>query len=1180
MQAKKMDFFFRMSRVFVAMTLLAGPSVPVCAEPARAPPSPDQARSSAGDLKIPLYFEANHGQTDASVKFFARAAGYSLYLTASEAVMVLPPAKAAKSKGSAVVRIKLLGANAGASVRGMDILPGHTSYFLGNDPSKSPVGVEQYAKVEFGQVYPGIDMVYYGKEGHVEHDFVVAPNANAGRILIGFEGAKGLRLDLQGNLIISVEGGELTYQAPKLYQVQGDKRNPVKGAFVLTGNNRVRFEVGDYIRNRGLVIDPALVYSSYLGGSVDDKAYAIAADVSGNVYLTGSAVSINFPGAAGHVQAANGGGASDVFVTKISASGGLAWSTYLGGTGNDVGLGIAVDGAGKVYLTGSTTGGFPSTAVLGPRGGTDAFAAAISADGTSLSYAVVFGGAGEESGNGIAVDAAGNAYVTGHTTSISNPSFPVTAGAAQTIAGGGADQAFVAKFAATTGALVYSTYLGGATPAHGNAIAIDGSGNAYVTGQTGDAFVSVATFPNVFKNTVTGASDAFMAELNPSGSVFLYMTYVGGSGEEEGTAVALDGSNNVYMTGWTNSADFPGPGASGTPYANVRNGAAQTTIGTAPDAFVFKLRLGGSGPADGVYATYLGAAGNDIGTAIAVDSLGNAYVTGHTTPGAFPQVNPVAGQSVSGATGKAFVTQVSPTGASFGFSSDLGGATDQEGQGIALDSANNIYVAGWTNSTDFPTASPFQAANAGSFDAFVTKISPAVVITPPTITATAKTADSLAYTGGTWTNQNVTVTFACAAGSLGVASFTAPQTVATEGANQSVTGTCTDTAGNSASSTFTHIDISKTAPIITATAKTADSLAYTAGTWTNQNVTVTFACTAGPAGQASLTAPITVTTDGADQPVAGTCTDNAMNTSAVSVTVNIATTKPTIAISSPTNGSFFNYTSTMAIINYADAGGSGLNLASLVLKLDGNSVAATAGASQATALRSSLAAGVHTLNASIADNAGNLTSASQVNFTVALATPAALCTISGIEPLSGTTLGGTMVTITGTGFYGLSGPSGVAFAGLDASAYAVNSSSTIITAMTPRHPLTGLLVVGLVSQTVTTTGYGTCASSYTYTLAPLAVAACGEDIFYPSPATGPTGTFGYCMEFAGKARVRIYNVIGDLVAKLEDAKPAGAQLSSLNTARLAPGVYLYLLDKDYDGGSSVHSGVKKFVVRH
>lgn len=923
-------WILQLSRLFLALTLIAGPTCPAYAGLVGAPshvkgsPVPKSVASSTAKraqiqsssrLTGGMYFEANRGQADASVKFLTRAGGYNLYLTASEAVMVMPRPDSIKSNASGVVRMKLKGSNARASVRGLGILPGYTNYLLGNDSAKWLNGVKHYSKVKFAQVYPGIDMVYRFDGANVEYDFVVAPGANPGRILLSFEGGKNLRLDDKGNLIHRVEGGELTYNAPNLYQTLGSKRIPVKGRFVLASNNHVRFEVGNYIKNKELVIDPTLAYSSFLGGTVEDRAYAIAVDASNNAYLTGKTASVNFATGnavgAGQLQPAYGTGAYDVFVTKIDPAGALLWSTYYGAAGSDIGLGIAVDGAGKIYVSGSTTGTLPVTVPpytqIGAGGGTDAFVAAFKADGTGpLIYANQIGGPGEESANGIAVDTAGNAYITGYTDSAGF----VVMGAAQGAIGGMTD-AFVAKFSAA-GAPAYSTFLGGTNADLGNAIAIDTLGNAYVTGKCQDAFVSVVGYPTVFKNTVTGSDDAFIAKLDPTGATFLYKTYVGGAGIDEGTAIALDSSNNIYITGSTFSADFPGAS-----FVTV----GQTTIGTAPDAFVFKLNVaGGGGILDGVYSTFLGASGSDVGTAIAVDASNNAYVTGRTFSGDFPMVGPITGGGSLVGSAEAFVTQVGPTGGTFGFSTYLGGTTDTGGQGIALDSLKNIYVSGWTSSTDYPTVvTPFQAALSGPFDAFVTKI----------------------------------------------------------------------------------------------------------GT---------------PA-------------------------------------------------------------------------------------------------------------------------------------------PPAACTITSIDPASGFRIGGTVVTINITNFTGFLG-TGVTFDGAAASTYTANASSTVITATAPRHPLAGPLTAGLVPLVVKTHA-GTCSANYTYVSAPTTDnGACGDDFFFPSPATGATAQFAYCMALPGTVRIRIYNVVGDLAAKIVESKEAGAQLSQLNTARLAPGVYLYRLEKDYGGANSTTSKVKKFVVKH
>ncbi len=901
-------FLIQSSRLLAAITLIAGPAGPVCAELAG-------AGRPAGKLTPPMYFEANRGQTDASVKFFTRAAGYSLYLTAAEAVTVLPKAAASVNEPG-VVRMKLKGANAKPAVRGMEILPGYTNYILGNDASKWRNGVKHYAKVQFGQVYPGIDMVYRFDKGHVEYDFVVAPGANPGRILMGFEGARSMRLDPAGNLVLGVESGELTYKAPELYQRLGSRRVSVKGRFVLASNNNVRFEVGNYIKSKELVIDPTLAYSSYLGGATNDYANAIVVDSANNAYLTGKTDAAPFPGTAGKYQTAYGAGAFDAFVTKVNANGTLAWSTLYGAAGNDIGLGIGVDGAGKVYITGSTTGSIPGEAVIGGLGGTDAFVASFAADGSTLNYAKRFGGAGEENGKAIAVTAAGNAYVTGFTDSAA-PDFVTTAGAAQpAIGGGGNTDAFVAKFSAA-GAQVYSTFLGGTGIDRGNAIAIDVGGNVYITGQTSANLPVAPVAPPsqaAFSLTVTGSNDAFIAKLDPTGANWLYVTYVGGGDQDEGTGIALGGADIVYITGWTLSGDFPG-----TSFVTV----GQTTKSTAEDAFVFKLHIGNGGLAnDGVYATYLGASGEDKASAIAVDGSGSAYVTGRTFSGDFPIVGPVSGQGTLVGTAEGFVTKLGPTGGTVDFSSYLGGTlSDSGGQGIALDSAKNIYVTGWTNSAAFPTASPFQAAIAGPYDAFITKI---------------------------------------------------------------------------------------------------------------------------------------------------------------------GTPSPPVA-----------------------------------------------------------------------------------------------CMITALNPDYGFRVGGTTVTVSISNFTGfLSTTTGVTFDGVNAQSYTSNASSNIITAVSPRHPLAGALVTGTAPLTVTTHA-GSCSAVFRYVAAPTTdTGACGEDFFFPSPATGDRADFAYCMASPGTARIRIYNTVGDLAVKLEYAKGAGAQSTTLNTGRMAPGVYLYRLEKDYDNGTSSKSTVKKFVVKH
>jgi hypothetical protein len=906
--------------------------------------------------------------------------------------------------------------------------------------------------------------------------------------------------------------------------MQGDRRVHVNGRFVLAGKNQIRFEVGDYIRSKPLVIDPALGFSSFLGGTTDDKGYAIAVDPLGNTYVTGSTNSNPFPGVAAHAQSAYGGGL-DVFVTKINPAGsGIVWSTYIGGTGDDVGLAIGLDAVvpPNVYVTGSTTlgvgvGKFPQTASFGTLGGTDAFLTSINGAGTAFNYSVVFGGPQTDAGNGIAVDAAGNAYVTGVTASDAANSFPYTfaggvpytAGAAQTASctGGGSgtgcstNQAFVAKFAAA-GTQVYATYLGGTGASSGNAIAIDGTGTAYVTGQTAGNFVSVAAFPNVFHNTVLGATDGFIAILNPNGSTFTYKTYVGGSGDDAGTGIAVDANApqpNVYITGWTGSADFPN--------ASFVTKGQTTNAGGPEDAFVFKLQpfvsvLNTTGNNDGVYATYLGGNAIDQANAIAVDASGNAYVAGYTTSPNFPiaAANAVAGENTFIGTPEAFVTEVSYIGGNvtFPFSTYLGGTTITYGQGLALDSLNNIYVTGNTNSTaaTFPLQSPFQAANGGSYDTFVTKFGTSVIApTLPVCTINPLFPSSGFTTGGT-----------------------------------TVTVTGTNFVGVSASTDVTFGGVNASSyTVLYSTQITALSPVHAAGLVSFAVVTTSGTCLTSY----TYVAPGAACTMGVPVPSSGTTLGG--------TAVMLAGT------------GFYGVSASTDVVF------GGTNAASYVVN---------ASSTQINATSPSHAAGVVAL--SVVTSSGTCTQ----NFTyVAPGAGGPVCSITSVAPVSGPASGGNSVTVTGTNFYGLSASSNVAFGAVNAMSYIVNAGSTVVTAIAPAQ-------AGGTVQLSIATSSGTCSQSYFYAAFLNSATACGPDIFYPSPATGATATFAYCMNYAGRAVVRVYNSVGDLVSRLDAAKPSGAQTSTLNTGRLAPGVYVYKLDKEYGNGDTDHSPVKKFVVKH
>ncbi|OFV91359.1 MAG: hypothetical protein A3H28_11940 [Acidobacteria bacterium RIFCSPLOWO2_02_FULL_61_28] len=855
--------------------------------------------------RLPLSFEANHGQTDGSVKFLSRGNGYTLFLTANEAVLTLrrsqesevrsqnqspdregggihpsrtnpssarlpraesrgqrvgypqvtqippiviprsvsdegpvrssPSVPSAKSADlyrlavdeTAVLRMKLVGANPNPAVTGLAELSGKSNYFIGNDPSKWRTNVPTYAKVKYEDVYPGIDLVYYGApapagrgQRQLEYDFVVAPGADPRAITLDFAGAQRMEIDPQGELALQTSAGEVRLHKPVVYQEVGGIRQMVDGHYVRRGKEVVGFAVASYDPRHPLIIDPVLVYSTYLGGSGNDRGFGIAVDTSGNAYVTGDTQSATFPGtSASSFQAAIDGGL-DAFITKLNAAGSsLVYSTYLGGSGSTSGNGIAVDSLGNAYVTGWTeSGNFPGTSSSPIQsafaGVQDAFVTKLNAAGSALVYSTYLGGSSGENYHpqaGIAVDPSGNAYVTGTTFS---RDFPLV-NAFQPAYGGSWD-AFVAKLNPAGSALVYSTYLGGSGTDKGFGIAVDSSGNAYVTGGTGStnfptANALQAAFAGGAPDAFSGA-DAFVTKLNAAGSALVYSTYLGGSSVDQGNGIAVDSTGNAYVTGDTLSGNFP--------TAN----AFQSTLRGHYNAFVTKLNAAGTAL---VYSTYLGG-GAEGGHGIAVDSAGNAYVTG-TTFGStdFPTAN--AFQAALGGADDAFAAKLdtNATGvASLVYSTYLGGNSFEERSSIAVDSSGNAYVTGYTTSANFPTANAFQAAFGGSTDAFVSKIFCQPPNSPPVITSVSGPTSPIALGNAATVSANFTdadaqdthtCTFAWDDSSSSPGAVTEPttsipgqcmasHTYATAGV-YAVAITVTDNSGASASTTFESVVI-------------------------------------------------------------------------------------------------------------------------------------------------------------------------------------------------------------------------------------------------------------------------------------------------------------------------------------------------------------------------------------
>jgi hypothetical protein len=670
--------------------------------------------------KLPLGFEPNDGQVDGQVRFLARGSGYGLFLTATEAVLALQtPAGRDRPSERAVVRMKLASASRHVRIEGLDALPGTVNYFVG-DPSRWRRSVPSYARVRYHGVYPGIDLVFYGNQGQLEYDFVVAPRANPAAIRLVFEGTS-LRVDTGGDLVGAVGGGEIRMRKPLLYQDVAGVRVPIRGEWLLADAGQVGFRVAAYDRTKPLVIDPILSYATYLGGSLDDVGAGIAVDDAGNSYVTGFTTSMNFPRTGTAVQATLAG-SNDAFVTKLDPTGStLVYSTYLGGSGSEAASDIAVDSLGNAYVTGATLSpDFPTTAgaVQAFGGATDAFVTKLNSTGSALVYSTYLGGNDVDTGGGIGLDAAGNAYVAGSTLS---PDFPTTPGAYQTIPRSGLPapptftpsryDAFVTKLLAT-GSLGYSTYLGGTDSEVGADVAVDSAGNAYLTGSTrSDDF---PTTPAAFQSSRGGLDEAaYVTKLDASGSFLQYSTYLTGSHHDFGSGIAVDAAGSAYVTGGTQAADFP-----------TTPNAAQPTFGGDADAFLTKLQPDGTALA---YSTYLGSSGQEWADDVAVDSGGNAYVTGTTRSTDFP-TTPGAFQPASGGGFyDIFVAKLNPVSGAVIYSSYLGGSDAEAIPAVAVDPAGSAYVTGFTVSEDFPvTPAAFQPAFGGERDAFVAKISDAV----------------------------------------------------------------------------------------------------------------------------------------------------------------------------------------------------------------------------------------------------------------------------------------------------------------------------------------------------------------------------------------------------------------------------------------------------------------------
>ncbi|MDP9159568.1 MAG: SBBP repeat-containing protein [Acidobacteriota bacterium] len=574
--------------------------------------------------------------------------------------------------GPMVLRMRFAPDGALSQLTSHGLLPGTSNYFRGNDPKEWRTGVQSYSKVRFQNVSPGIDFVFYGTQQQIEYDIVVAPGTDPGSIKLAYDGQRNMRVDNRGNLILEAEGGgQVVQQKPFVYQLVDGTKKSVAGHYVMKGQREVGFTVGNYDHRRALILDPILSYSTYLGGSGDDAGNAIAVDSAGNAYVTGSTQSPNFPTASPFQSAYHFN--TDAFVTKLNPAGtAFIYSTYLGGNGLDTGFGIAADSSGNAYVTGGTTStNFPTVSPIQTHGGI--FLTKLNPTGTALLYSTYYGGTNSEQANAIAIDSAGDAYIAGQTASTDFP----TKSSFQSVSGGNYD-AFVAEFNPTGTATIYSTYLGGSGRDTGQGVAVDTLGNAYVTGQTfstnfpthsplqattsGDSIFVTKLSPtgntlvystyfggnagqignaiaidpsnNAYVTGTTNSGNfplknafqktfgfAYVFKLNAAGNALIYSTYL----SDAGTGIAADSAGNAYVTGYTTSTTFP-----------TKN-PVQPALGGLNDAFLIVFNPTGTSL---LYSSYLGGSNNDYGAGIALDTNGAAYVTGRTSSTNFPTKNP------------------------------------------------------------------------------------------------------------------------------------------------------------------------------------------------------------------------------------------------------------------------------------------------------------------------------------------------------------------------------------------------------------------------------------------------------------------------------------------------------------------------------------------------------------
>ncbi len=727
---------------------LAGITLPGAAAGKKATHKPEAAQKddSGQTSESPVYFEQNLGQFDEKVRFRANGPGYSLYLTADTAVYVIsektpapadPKSKTEKSQEglpglrnqdlperstkAVAIFMKIVGADENALMEGTQMQSHKVNYFKGNDPDRWQKDVPNFGRVRYENIYEGIDLEFYGKEtGEIEHDFIVKPNADYRQVELQFEGAENLEIDSNGNLLIDTGIGQIKQSAPFSFQNTDSLKNEVESGYKLSDGNRVKFEVGDYDKTKELVIDPVLnnlAYSTFLGGNYSDYGLDIEVDHLGNTYIAGKTRSPSFPTTPGTFDTSINGDA-DAFVTKLSANGNkLIYSTLLGSGSDDSADSFEIDPSGNVYLAGTTKGGvhtgvgFPTTVgsfdTIYNGGFTDAFVTKINPQGNGLVYSTFVGGASEDYAAAIDIDIFGVAFVCGKTL---GNDYPTTSGAFDTSYNGSGDGVMTVINSTGTN-LNYSTFIGGTHVDSCSGIAIDSADNVYLTGTTQS--IDFPTTAGAFDTTLGGDADGFVWKLNVGNNNLGYSTFIGGSGLDFNVTLTIDSQDKAYVTGITDSSDFP-----------TTHNCYNTTINGGDDVFITKLGLDGTYLE---YSTYLGGDFNEIPSGIKVDSSFNAFVYGRTESAAFP-ITTNAFDPVLDGESDGFITKLSSDGRFLQYSTFFGSGESSLYEGasaLTLDSSENVYVTGSTEYSDIqllPTTNGAYQTQMNSLrDAYVTK---------------------------------------------------------------------------------------------------------------------------------------------------------------------------------------------------------------------------------------------------------------------------------------------------------------------------------------------------------------------------------------------------------------------------------------------------------------------------